>query len=141
MKQNLNKTIFLFASLIFFASANIATAQEDTESQKTTIDKIDQSNFSGVAVLQGLNKVTAKTSDLRIKIGGQLEYGRLIIKAKKCWKSPADQRPENKILVEVDEVNEDGSKKEIFNGWMFSSSPSISGIEHPVYDLVAIECK
>ncbi|MES2676866.1 MAG: DUF2155 domain-containing protein [Pseudomonadota bacterium] len=118
-----------------------AVTEDQNDNQKLTIDKIDQSNFSGTAVLQGLNKVTAKTLELRVKVGGQIEFGKLIIKAKKCWKSPADQRPENKILLEVEELNADGTKKPIFYGWMFSSSPSISGLEHPIYDITAIECK
>ncbi len=118
-----------------------ASAEDQDINQKLTIDKIDQSNFAGTAVLQGLNKVTAKTSELRIKVGGQIEFGKLIIKAKKCWKSPPDQRPENKILLEVEETDLSGAKKTIFYGWMFSSSPSISGLEHPIYDITAIECK
>jgi len=118
---------------------NIAT--ENLENQKLTIDKIDQSNFSGTAILQGLNKVMAKTSELRIKVGEQIEFGKLTIKAKKCWRSPPEQRPENKILLEIVESDNDGIKKTIFYGWMFSSSPSISGLEHPIYDIAAIECK
>ncbi len=142
MKMRKNKFLLITISLFLLAS-NPALAVDlvDTESQKSTVDKVDQSNFSGVAVLQILNKVTAKTSDLRIKIGGQAEYGKLIITAKKCWRAPPDQRPENKILVDVEDVKEDGTKELIFTGWMFSSSPSISGLEHPIYDLVAIECK
>ncbi len=119
---------------------NIAEANS-ADTPKLTIDKIDQSNFFGTAVLQGLNKVTAKTSELKIKVGGQVEFGKLTIKAKKCWKAPPSQRPENKILLEIEEDNEAGNKKIIFYGWMFSSSPSISGLEHPIYDITAIECR
>lgn len=120
---------------------NISQDNQTDTNQKLTIDKIDQSNFSGTAILQGLNKVTAKTSELKIKIGEQVDFGKLTIKAKKCWKSPPSQRPENKILLEITENNDDGVKKVIFYGWMFSSSPSISGLEHPIYDITAIECK
>jgi len=125
---------------------------------------IDDTNNSPTAILQGLNKVTGKTSDLKIKVGEEMNFGKLTIKVEKCWRAPLDQRPENKILLKIEEdvsskdsenkifsetVNEeseeknqeDGSKKTIFYGWMFSSSPSISGLEHPIYDITAIECK
>lgn len=123
------------------SNAEITKDNSDSD-QKLTIDKIDQSNFAGTAVLQGLNKVTAKTSELQVKVGGSTTFGKLIIKVHKCWKSPADQRPENKILLQIDEIDvTTNNKKQIFYGWMFSSSPSISGLEHPVYDITAISCK
>ncbi len=128
----------LFCGLAFAAEKPQTDA--NIENNKSIPNKIEQGGFYNVAVLQTLNKVTAKTSDLKIKIGNQVGFGKLIIKAKKCWKASPDQRPENKILLEItDEV--EGSRKTIFNGWIFSSSPSISGIEHPIYDITAIECK
>lgn len=135
----------------------------------SAFEKTDSNNLVGAAVLQGLNKVTGKTSELRIKIGEEINFGKLTIKAKKCWRSSPDQRPENKVLLEIEEVGaadkaankevldqtiaektetqkvvdktNDNSKKIIFYGWMFSSSPSISGLEHPIYDITVIECK
>jgi hypothetical protein len=121
----------------------------------------DNDTNSPTAILQGLNKVTGKTSNLQIKVGEKINFGKLTIKVKKCWRAPLDQRPENKILLEVEEdasnqelegeslikimdetiSQENGLKKTIFHGWMFSSSPSISGLEHPIYDITAIECK
>lgn len=108
---------------------------------KLTINEIDQSNFTGTAILQCLNKVTAKSSNLEALVGKEINFDTLTIKVDKCWRAPSDQRPENKILLEVTEALTDGTKKPIFYGWMFSSSPSISGLEHPVYDITAIECK
>ncbi len=153
MKKN-NIILIIISILIFGAGESSALSilgnsnkkdepkvATENDIPKLTIDKIDQSNFSVTAVLQGLNKVTAKTSELRIKVGSQIEFGKLVIKAKKCWRSPPDQRPENKILLEVLETDANGIKKVIFYGWMFSSSPSISGLEHPIYDITAIECK
>lgn len=121
-------------------------------------NRIGRVNFKTTAVVQALNKVTAKTSILEIKIGERVEFGNLILVAKKCWKAPSDRRPENKVLLEVfnknfdksphniekikSEIEEKGTnKKRIFYGWMFSSSPSISGLEHPIYDITAISCK
>lgn len=111
-----------------------------------TIDKVDPSRFNTMAVIQGLNKITAKTSLLEIKIGGTIKFGRLSITAHKCWQSPLEQRPESKILLEIFDSGEiktdDESKmKRIFYGWMFSSSPSLSALEHPIYDVTVVSCK
>ncbi len=122
------------------------------------LDKKHQNNLSPTAILQGLNKVTGKTSELEIEVGKEMNFGKLIIKVKKCWKSPADQRPENKILLEIEKASSNQNLlaedikietdqkinklgKTIFYGWMFSSSPSISSLEHPIYDITAIECR
>jgi len=109
-----------------------------------TSAKAADSGFLNIAVIQALNKITATTSDLEIKIGEKTKFGTIRIIAHKCWQSPLDQKPESKILLEVFETNkEDGEivENRIFYGWMFASSPSISGLEHPIYDLTAISCK
>jgi hypothetical protein len=114
------------------------------EVEKSQNDNIDPSRFSTVAVIQGLNKTTAKTSVLEIKIGEKVSFGTLKIIVHKCWQAPLDQKPDSKMLLEVFETkNEDSQVKEvrIFYGWMFASSPSISGLENPIYDLTAISCK
>lgn len=104
---------------------------------------LQYSNLHDTAIIQALNKITAKTSLLEIKTGTSIDFGKLTIFAHKCWKSSPDQRPEDKILLEVfDRNGKSGSKREkLFHGWMFSSSPSISDLEHPIYDITAIGCK
>lgn len=105
----------------------------------------DISRFNNIAVVQALNKTTAKTSIIDLKVGEKISYGSLKIIAHKCWQSPLEQKPENKILLEIFEVKNETSEKlpekRIFYGWTFSSSPSISGLEHPIYDIIAINCK
>ncbi|MFT5702848.1 MAG: hypothetical protein ACI9TO_000200 [Rickettsiales bacterium] len=112
-----------------------------TSVHKVTIREVNSARFTNIAVLQALNKVTAKSSNLEVKVGEEIEFGKLVIKAKKCWKSPADQRPENKILLEIMEVSNEGIGNPVFNGWMFSSSPSVSNLENAIYDVIAVECK
>ncbi len=114
--------------------------------EEITIDKTDPSRFSTVAIIQGLNKITAKTSLLEIKIGNTIRFGKLTITAHKCWQSSLDQKPESKILLEIFddnsiEKNGEKGKNRIFYGWMFSSSPSVSALEHPIYDITAVGCK
>jgi hypothetical protein len=136
-------------SRISFAEATSSNEAKDIEEYQYNIQNSpstkqissyddDQLPF---AVLQGLNKITAKTSEFKVTIGKKINFGSLSIEAKKCLKSPQDKRPENKILLKISEVEDNKSEKTIFYGWMFSSSPSISGIEHPIYDIVAINCQ
>ena len=105
------------------------------------VDQADFSRFNNIAVIQGLNKTTAKTSRLEMRIGEKLNFGQISIIAHKCWQSSLDQKPESKILLEVFENKAGENPKRIFYGWMFASSPSISGLEHPIYDLTALSCK
>ena len=93
------------------------------------------------ATVQILNKITAKIKYLEIPVGSEVAFGSLKIKTIHCWKSSPSDLSENKILLNISE-KKTGQQKytTIFNGWMFSSSPAISSMEHPVYDVVAIDC-
>jgi hypothetical protein len=133
------KYIFIIFYLFSFSTFAAEEIELVKDNKKFTIDEIDQSNFLDLAILQNLNKITTKINNLEIKVGEEVKSGRLYIKIHKCWKAPLYEKPENKILLEVFQNNND-KKERIFYGWMFSSSPSLSGLEHPIYDITAIEC-
>ncbi len=118
---------------------------DDIESDSEVKPENDISRFNNLAIVQALNKTTAKTSILILKVGEKTSFGSLKIIAHKCWQSPLEQKPENKILLEIfefrNESEEKIQEKRIFYGWMFSSSPSISSLEHPIYDITALNCK
>lgn len=137
-----------FAAICFFLTDSFAQEASKTATSgdyKLTADKVDTSRFYNFAIVQGLNKTTAKTSILEMKIGEKIRFGQIAIVAHKCWSAPLDQKPESKILLEVFENKNDESgnaqETRIFYGWIFASSPSISGLENPIYDLTAIGCK
>ncbi len=111
----------------------------DTGASKNTND--EKPVESNVAVLRGLNKVIGRVSNIEVPLGTVARFENLEIIARKCWKAPPEDRPENAILLEVREIKAGEAPKQIFLGWMFSSSPSISGLEHPVYDITAISCE
>ncbi len=140
------KNIIYLITLILYISANQAFAKDDevkANQDDLVIDQIDSSHFYNIATVQILNKTTAKTSIVDLKVGHKVKFNTLTIIAHKCWKSSLDQKPESKILLEIFE-EKSGSKeqmKKVFYGWMFASSPSISGLENPIYDLVATGCK
>ena len=129
-----------FSAISFAQEAPVIPAPENQDGE-LTISKADPSRFYNGAIIQGLNKTTAKTSTLEMRIGDKIHFGQISIIAHKCWQAPLDQKPESKILLEVFESKNNEAEKRIFYGWMFASSPSISGLEHPIYDLTAISCK
>ena len=143
-KMNKIKNLLLIATLLF-SSKSYALEKNliENKTKKTVlISEIDPTNFTNTAILQSLNKITAKTKKLEIAVGEEIDFGRIDIIVHKCWKAPLHERPENKILLEVFQkaTKQDEERKRIFFGWMLSSTPSISSIEHPIYDITAIEC-
>ncbi len=144
VRRMLNKLAGLFLFFVFIAFSALAQESGALAEQEKEVEKGDASRFFTTAVVQGLNKVTAKTVILDLKIGQEARLGTMTIIAHKCWQSPPEQKPESKILLEIfeDQSNEAAKgKKRIFYGWMFASSPSISGLEHPIYDFTALNCK
>ncbi len=95
----------------------------------------------GKTTIGALNKVSGKVSKLIIEDDGEIFFVSLKIISHTCTKSPPEEPPENKAFLEVWDIKYDQENKKIFNGWMFSSSPSISALEHAVYDVWIIDCK
>ena len=88
-----------------------------------------------------LDKVSSKNSKLEVKIGKEKKFKNLLIKALKCKNSEFDDNPEVTAYLQVKDIS-DKSNDEVFvfNGWTFSSSPSIKPFDHPVYDIWLIKC-
>ena len=88
-----------------------------------------------------LDKVSSKTSQLSLNIGEEINFENLIIKILKCKNSEFDDNPEVTAYMQVQDVTLNNNDKVfVFNGWTFSSSPSISLFDHPVYDIWLIKC-
>ena len=88
-----------------------------------------------------LDKVSSKTSQLKLKIGEEKTFENLIIKVFKCKNSEFDDNPEVTAYMQVQDITLNNNDKVfVFNGWTFSSSPSISLFDHPVYDIWLIKC-
>jgi hypothetical protein len=93
------------------------------------------------AVIQGLDKITARVSRFDAPVGQPVRFGTLSILVRDCEKSAPEDRPENAAFVQIDETRPKEQKSRLFSGWMFSSSPALSALEHPVYDVNLLECK
>jgi hypothetical protein len=94
-----------------------------------------------IAVLQGLDKVTARISTFDAPLGEVAHFGTLEITPHACFKTPPEEPPESAAFLEIWDAKPGEPKKELFTGWMFASSPALSALEHPVYDVWVLDCK
>ncbi|VAW02710.1 FIG167255: hypothetical protein [hydrothermal vent metagenome] len=97
-------------------------------------------------ILRGLDKVTASTHDFEVEVGSTTRFGSLTIQLSYCRKRPPEETPEVFAFLTITDRETDGSGeeiegKQIFNGWMFASSPALNPLEHPVYDVWVLDCK
>jgi hypothetical protein len=93
-----------------------------------------------VAVLQGLDKVTARISEISAELGVPVSFGTLEITARACHKKPPEEPPESTAFLEIREKQRGEPAKLLFSGWMFASTPGLSALEHPVYDVWVLDC-
>lgn len=94
-----------------------------------------------IAVLQTLDKVTGRVRTIDAPIDQTVRFGTLDIMARTCRKRPPEEPPESAAFLEVREIKPGETPRSLFVGWMFASSPAVSALEHPVYDVWVIDCK
>ena len=95
-------------------------------------------NFVEIKIL---DKVSSKTSQLTLDINKETKFENLIIKVLKCKNSEFDDDPEITAYMQVQDITLDNNDQVfVFNGWTFSSSPSITLFDHPVYDIWLSKC-
>ena len=95
-----------------------------------------------MATMQALDKITARISTLEAPVGVPRRFGTLEVIVQRCVYQPPEETPENAAFVIVRDIGYDPAAEptDVFAGWMFSSSPAISGLEHPVYDITILAC-
>lgn len=94
-----------------------------------------------IAVLQGLDKISARTSQIEAPVGSTVQFGSLSIAVRDCEQSSPEDSPENAAFLQIYETPPGEDTKRLFSGWMFSSSPALSELQHPVYDVTLLACK
>ena len=88
-----------------------------------------------------LDKISSKNTLIKLKNGEPLRHKDLLIKSLKCKNSEFDDNPEVTAYMQVQDITLNSNDKVfVFNGWMFSSSPSIAAFDHPVYDVWLVKC-
>jgi len=105
-------------------------------------DSISKTNLDGVFTdIKILDKISSKNTLLKLKNGELIKHKDLVIKSLKCKNSEFDDNPEIMAYIQVrDLTNKNNDEVFVFNGWMFSSSPSIVPFDHPVYDVWLVNC-
>jgi len=93
------------------------------------------------AMLQGLDKITARISTFEAPVNQTARFGSLEITVRRCDKTPPEEPPESAAFMEIVDARPDSPAVLLFSGWMFASSPAVSALEHPVYDVWVIDCK
>ncbi len=115
--------ILLILNLVFFN----ADAANDLEGKNTDLKILD--------------KISSKNTLIKLQNGEEFKYKDLSIKSLKCRNSEFDDNPEITAYIQVrDLTNKDNNDVFVFNGWIFSSSPSIAPFDHPVYDIWLVNC-
>jgi hypothetical protein len=124
---NLNKLLVSFIFYIIFFQSSYAQSIENFLGKKTDIKILD--------------KISSKNELIDLIIGEEIIYKDLAIKVMKCTNSELDDNPEVKAYIQVRDLTKNNNDKVyVFNGWMFSSSPSIAPFDHPVYDIWLVNC-
>ncbi len=103
---------------------------------------VAQESKNTLVEINVLDKVSSKNTILKLNIGEEKKFQNLLIKVLKCENSKFDDDPEITAYIQVKDLNlSDNEKVFIFNGWTFSSSPTLNPFDHPVYDLWLSSCK
>ena len=124
---NLNKFLIIFIINISLTQISYSQSNE---------------NFIGTFTdIKILDKISSKNELIDLRNGEEIIYKDLSIKVMKCTNSELDDNPEIKAYIQVRDLTKNNNDKVfVFNGWMFSSSPSIAPFDHPVYDIWLINC-
>ena len=118
---------YLFIFLVYFFLIDLSNAKDSTEGAFTDLKILD--------------KISSKNTLVKLRNGELITFKDLSIKSLKCKNSEFDDDPEITAYIQVkDLTNENNDEVFVFNGWMFSSSPSITPFDHPVYDVWLINC-
>ena len=126
-KVNFFKFFIIF---IFVTFNSVVNSSENSESLK--------GDFIEIKIL---DKVSSKSNVLKIKIGKEKKFKNLLIKSLKCKNSEFDDNPEITAYLQVkDLTNKNNDEVFVFNGWTFSSSPTVRPFDHPVYDIWLTKC-
>jgi len=126
------------------------TELEKIEDKNITLNKSDDISAEPKSLkddkvyinLTALDKITAKTSSIRLAVGDKKFFGSLEIQALKCQLSEGSDTSDAVAYIQVKDLSaKDNNQVFLFNGWTFASSPTLQSIDHPVYDLWITSCE
>ena len=115
--------------------------ENNTSNKKLREKKIIKNFDSSQAVLIGLDKITAKSSELIVNLNESKKFGPLEIKILKCGKVKVDNKIDSVAYMQVKDLTKNQNDQVfIFNGWTFASDPSLTPFDHAIYDLQLVDC-
>ena len=130
LKKNIlvgKSSFFLYFLIFSFLFISISYSKGQLEGSFTEIKILD--------------KISSKNTSLKLKNGQLLKFKDLSIQSLKCKNSEFDDNPEITAYIQVRDLsNQNNDEVFVFNGWMFSSSPSIKPFDHPIYDVWLVKC-
>ena len=95
---------------------------------------------TNTAIMQAMDKITGRVKVIEVPVSGNVDFGTFSIVVRDCQTRPPEETPENFAFVDIVDNNIDGSKENIFKGWMMSSTPALNAVEHPIYDVWLLRC-
>ena len=130
LKKNIlagKNSFILYFLIFFFLFTSVSYSKSQLEGSFTEIKILD--------------KISSKNTSLKLKNGQLLKFKDLSIQSLKCKNSEFDDNPEITAYIQVRDLsNQNNNEVFVFNGWMFSSSPSITPFDHPIYDVWLVKC-
>lgn len=133
----------LLALALAGGAAAAATAPQPLAPKPSTIADAtpDAHGVKRMAVLRGLDKITGRAIDINAPVGVPVRFGTLTLTVRSCYTVPPEEPPETTVFVQIDDNPPSAAPKRMFSGWMFASTPALSALEHPTYDVWVITCK
>jgi hypothetical protein len=131
----------LLIALLVLATIAVANAQQKSAPPRPATAAAPATT---VAVLQGLDKTTARVTTVEAPLDRSVKFGTLVITARACVKKPPEEPPSTAAFLQIDEArsqSQGAAMERLFSGWMFAQSPALSALEHPVYDVTVLDCK
>jgi hypothetical protein len=142
--------LFAFvAAAAFCAAPSLAAPQPQMQPAvpapprpPTVSDAVPDANgVKRMVILRGLDKITGRAIDVAAPVGVPVRFGTLTITARYCYTVPPEEPPETNAFLQIDDGRAGEQPKRLFSGWMFASTPALSALEHPVYDVWVITCR
>ncbi len=95
---------------------------------------------TNMAHLQAMDKITGRVSEIDVPVNGLANFGTFSILVRKCVTKSAEETPENTAFIDVVDNYQTANPVNISKGWMFSSTPALNAVEHPIYDIWLLKC-
>ncbi len=134
--------VFIDETVLEETQREVPTWDEDRPAMSLPPPAVQAGNLQrGMAVLRWLDKATARVRTIEVAVNETTTINTLEFIVRACLERPPEEPPESAAFLDVWERKPGEPVSEVFRGWMFASSPAVSAMEHPVYDLWVLSCK